>query len=36
MQLEVTGDDVVVGIRQNKGGKEAVGQRAEGWAARIL
>lgn len=27
IQLEVTGDDMVVDIRQNKGRKEAVGQR---------
>lgn len=31
MQLQVTGDDVVLGIKPNKGRKEAVGREAEGW-----
>lgn len=37
MQLEVTGDDVVVGIRQNKGRKKCCApERLRAGAARML
>lgn len=36
MQLQVTGDDEVLGIKPNKGRKEAVGQRLRAGAASML